>query len=231
MVIFIIYQGKMEVTEYHIEADFNLKVMHVSDLHDYDYKKSDIDKALTYEPDIIVITGDIIDRRRFDLKKSLGFIDLLEGYPIYYVTGNHEAWSNQTDQILLALEEKGIHVLRNETLTYKNIKITGFDDPAYMNVPDDLEIGQILLAHRSENIPQYSTFDVDVIFTGHAHGGQFRLFGQGLLSPNQGLLPEYTSGVHQLNGSSAVISRGLGNSIFPLRLFNRPEIIITTIGD
>ena len=72
---------------------------------------------------------------------------------------------------------------------------------------------------------------MDLIFTGHAHGGQFRipLIGGGLVAPDQGLFPEFTSGLHIRGSSIMFISRGLGNSIVPIRIFNRPEIIAVTL--
>lgn len=89
----------------------------------------------------------------------------------------------------------------------------------------------ILLSHRPEYFDVYSSFDIDLVFCGHAHGGQFRIFGQGLYAPGQGVLPKLTEGVHTKNGTSIIISRGLGPSRFPFRLFNRPEIVCVTSGD
>lgn len=87
----------------------------------------------------------------------------------------------------------------------------------------------ILLSHRPEYFEVYSEFDIDLVFSGHAHGGQFRFFGRGLYAPGQGVLPKLTEGVHENNGTTLVISRGLGPSRFPLRLFNRPEIVSVTV--
>lgn len=225
---FIILYQPLQVTVYDIDADFDLKVMQISDLHDYELTEQEINKGLAHKPDIIVITGDFIDRRRYNLERSLSILDHLKDYPIFYVTGNHEAWSGHTQEIIDALEEKNVRVLRNTSVTYKGIKITGIDDPSY-NHSTSIPETDILLAHRSGMIPYYTQGELDVVFTGHAHGGQFRIFGQGIFSPDQGFMPKYTSGVHQLNDSYAVISRGIGNSIFPIRLFNRPEIVIVNI--
>ena len=85
---------------------------------------------------------------------------------------------------------------------------------------------QILLSHRPELFSIYAKNNIDLSFTGHAHGGQFRLpFIGGLIAPAQGFFPEYTSGMHSKGSSTLLISRGLGNSIIPIRIFNRPEII------
>lgn len=88
----------------------------------------------------------------------------------------------------------------------------------------------ILLAHEPQFIEEYSSAGYDYIFSGHAHGGQIRLpILGGLFSPGQGILPRYTSGVHNAGNGKMIISRGLGNSSFPIRVFNRPEIILAEI--
>jgi len=73
---------------------------------------------------------------------------------------------------------------------------------------------------------------VDLVFAGHAHGGQFRFpFLGGLFAPNQGLFPKYTSGVYTEADTSMVVSRGLSNSIIPVRVFNRPELVVVTLRE
>jgi len=241
IVLGFLYYGNtaLQVSKYTIHTDklngTTFKVMHLSDFHDYKYNEMTFSKLLNMEsPDIIVITGDLIDRRRFDLEHSLEFIDVLKDYPIYYVTGNHEAFSGQTELIVSELEKKDVTVLRNDVVKIAkedtNIQIVGLDDLAYQNdkavaLDDDFSI---LLSHRIKLVSRY---DADVSFSGHAHGGQIRIFGQGLISPDQGFLPEYTSGMFKLGNTMSFMSRGLGNSIFRLRVFNRPEIVVVTIGN
>ncbi len=88
----------------------------------------------------------------------------------------------------------------------------------------------ILLSHRPEYFDVYVSSDIDLIFSGHAHGGQFVLpFIGGLFAPGQGFFPEYTSGAHNTDNTTLIISRGLGNSLFPLRINNPPEIIIAEL--
>lgn len=89
----------------------------------------------------------------------------------------------------------------------------------------------IMLVHEPQYLEHYDNLKTDFIFAGHAHGGQIRLFGQGLFSPGQGFFPRLTSGINCHNHSKMVISRGLGNSTFPFRVFNRPEIVLTEIGN
>ena len=89
---------------------------------------------------------------------------------------------------------------------------------------------KILLSHRPELFDTYSESDVDLVFSGHAHGGQFRIpFIGGVVAPEQGLFPKLTAGIHTKNDTSMIISRGLGNSIIPVRIFNRPELIVVTL--
>lgn len=88
----------------------------------------------------------------------------------------------------------------------------------------------VLLAHETQFLEEYSVANYDYIFSGHAHGGQIRVpFLGGLFSPGQGILPKYTSGVHKAGNGQMIVSRGLGNSSFPIRIFNRPEIILAEI--
>lgn len=91
---------------------------------------------------------------------------------------------------------------------------------------------RILLAHEPQYLRYYSAGRPDLIFSGHAHGGQFCLPGKerrGLFAPDQGVFPKLTSGCHRFAGSTMYISRGLGNSSFPLRLNNPPEIVCVEV--
>ena len=202
-------------------------------------------------PDIIIITGDLIDRRRYDLDAAMLFIDgAMEIAPIYYVSGNHEAWSNNYENIVQRLSNAGVEILDDKKMQLEigesTIEILGLSDPAFLtskyaegtdtsrlveqlNRLSDNLVFQILLSHRPEFFDLYADANMDIIFSGHAHGGQFRIpFIGGLVAPNQGIFPKYVDGVHTRNGSTMFISRGLGNSIVPIRICNRPEIIAVT---
>ncbi len=87
---------------------------------------------------------------------------------------------------------------------------------------------RILLSHRPEYIKMYSFAEIDLALTGHAHGGQFGIpfTDTGVYVPNQGFFPAYAAGVKTEGDTVEIISRGLGNSIFPQRLFNRPELVL-----
>lgn len=239
VIIVFLHHGNtaLQVTHYNIKTNklnhTSIKVLQISDFHDYKFNEDQIIAILNEQsPDIIVVTGDLIDRRRYNLEHSLSFIDLLYEYPVYYVTGNHEAWSGKTPHIVSELEHRGVTVLRNEVVTIEkdmeSIQILGIDDLVFGNktpieLSDDLSL---LLSHRILMVNQYQA---DISFSGHAHGGQVRLFGRGLISPDQGWLPKRTHGVFENGSTMSVMSRGLGNSTVKLRIFNRPEIVIVTI--
>lgn len=92
------------------------------------------------------------------------------------------------------------------------------------------EFFQILLTHEPQYVDIYDKPEFDLIFAGHAHGGQVRLpFIKGVFSPGQGFWPKYTAGVYQKQWSKMVVSRGLGNSTCPIRVFNRPELVVVTL--
>lgn len=222
------------------------RIVQVSDLHDAtfgDKQQRLVNKIQQTKPDMIVITGDIIDSNRYNLQNSLDLIDqIVKISDVYYVTGNHEVATNDVEKIKEELMARGVRVLSNETVTVERagetISLTGIDDPlmgevasrmiADSRVPSDAFT--VLLAHRPEDFQAYVDAGIDVTFSGHAHGGQFRIPGiGGLVAPGQGYFPKYTAGIHEQGQSKLVVSRGLGNSIIPIRLFNLPEIVVVTL--
>lgn len=244
-----------EVGSKRLPASFDgYKIVQLSDLHDSllgEKHSYVVDEIKIISPQAIFITGDFIDSNRYDLDQSLLIIKELQGIaPIYYVTGNHEIATNDTDHIKESLRELGVEVLTDEadvitSSSGETIAIGGVEDPLASSLADDVAIQQsisrafdrldedvfkILLSHRPEQFDTYASNEIDLTFSGHAHGGQFRIPGfGGLLSPGQGLFPKLTSGVHEKDGSQLVVSRGLGNSIMPVRLFNKPEIVTVTL--
>ena len=220
------------------------RITQVSDLHDglFGNKQEHlVEKVENTKPDVIFITGDIIDSNRYNLEQSLDavrqFVDIAE---VYYVIGNHEVATNQVEEIYEALSEIGVHVMSNTSLTLtiegESINVVGIEDPlnglstqtmlnkAFKKANTDLFT--ILLAHRPEEFNNYVQNQVDLVFSGHAHGGQIRIPGiGGLVAPSQGLFPKYTAGTFEEDVTTMNVSRGLGNSKFPFRIFNLPEII------
>lgn len=235
------------------------KIVHISDLHNKSFGKNNsrlLKQISKLKPDIIVISGDLIDKRRTDLSdiciaKKL-IIDLLSIANVYYVTGNHEVSSPVRSDFLSFIRSTPVHLCDNSSFTLKrgnsNINISGIKDPTslglfrfsdyieqYSDILNSIRNKShsefnILLSHRPELIEYYEKEKFDLVFSGHAHGGQVRLpkIG-GLYAPSQGILPVYTEGMHQLNHTTLVVSRGLGNSSIPLRIFNRPNLILVTL--
>ena len=240
-----------------VPQNFNgYKIVQLSDLHSKSFGNNQSDlvkKVKKVNPDLIVFTGDLIDSDRYDEKISLTLMEkLVQIAPVYYVTGNHEWWSGKFNSLEDKLKDTGVQVMRNtvEEIIIGNDKIQmiGIDDPAKVNesyveraiAEEDItnsikgfEEGvdfKILLSHRPELFSLYSQYEFDVVFSGHAHGGQVRIpFIGGLVAPNQGLFPEYSSGMHDVDNTTMIVNRGLGNSIIPLRVFNRPEIVVVTL--
>lgn len=231
------------------------KIVQVADLHgkSFDSKQQKLIRQINQaEPDLIVMTGDLIDSRRNGEEAALILMKQLTAkYPVYFVTGNHEVRRNLT--LLPMLEEIGVQILRNTAVpvTYKGADITllGIDDPTTtrwsegLQEPDgirksldtaekntDSSAFKLLLAHRPEYLSLYAERKVDLVLSGHAHGGQIRLpFTDGLYAPGQGFFPKRTAGRYKIDPTQLVVSRGLGNSLFPFRLFNRPEIVVVTL--
>ena len=230
------------------------KIAHVSDLHNAEFGKEN--SVLTglikkEKPDIIAITGDLVDAKRTDIELALNFIkELKKIAPCYYVTGNHEAWIGERYQLL---EEEmlgeGVVILHDssELLTKDNeeIQIAGLDDPDFTGRDTfaqesrtaarlhNMDLGDeycILLSHRPEMFEEYVSEGIDLVLSGHAHGGQFRIpFIGGLIAPDQGVFPKYDAGMYSEKDTTMIVSRGLGNSIIPFRINNRPEIGIVEL--
>lgn len=229
-----------------VPANFDgLRIVQVSDLHDARFGNNQqklIAKVKDTNPDYIFITGDVIDSNRYDLKQSLQAVKgLVELADVYYVLGNHEVASNKVNEIYEALSSLGVHVMANESTVLERdgerLAILGIEDPlmgrsteemlemATAYVPEDML--KLLLAHRPEVFSTYVTQGIDLVFSGHAHGGQVRIPGiGGLVAPGQGLFPKFTAGLYEEERTKMVVSRGLGNSSVPYRIFNLPEIIV-----
>ena len=95
------------------------------------------------------------------------------------------------------------------------------------SLADDESSYSIFLAHRPELCESYARCNIDLVLSGHAHGGQFRLpFIGGLIAPDQGIFPKYDAGLFTNGSTNMIVSRGLGNSIIPIRFNNRPEVIV-----
>lgn len=223
-------------------------IAQISDLHNAEFGRDNsvlIDKLNASNPDIIVFTGDTVDNFHTDIESALIFIEqAIKIAPCYYVTGNHEAWIGHVE--FSELENKmiswGVVVLHGEGVLLEKedeiIFLVGIDDPDYSygfskKLPElvNREHFTILLSHRPEYFDEYVSCGYDLVLSGHAHGGQFRLpFIGGILAPNQGWFPKYDSGAFTKENTTMIVSRGLGNSVVPIRINNPPELILIELN-
>ena len=230
------------------------KIVQLSDLHGHEYGEGNSDllaRVAGERPDLIAITGDLIDREGQlqmvpALAKGLAAIA-----PTYYVTGNHE-WALGTarvKELKNLLAQCGVTALSNQYEILERdgaqIVLAGVDDPngyADQTTPEELaaRLGSqapglytVLLAHRNDRFDQYAAAGYDFVLSGHGHGGIIRLpFVGGLMGTGRELFPKWTSGLYTLGDSTLFVSRGLGNNTTPVqgfRIFNRPELAEITL--
>ena len=238
------------------EAFDAYKIVQISDLHDAQIGKNNeklIAMTAETEPDCIVLTGDFVDSSRFHPERSLSVAEaLVKIAPVYYVSGNHEAILPDEDYQALTdgLRGLGVCVLEDESAELtrggQSIRLIGLTDIGFH--PGTLEEKKdalrtalsallpedefsVTLAHRPELMDVYTECGAPLVLSGHAHGGQIRLPGMGgLIAPGQGLFPKYTEGKYEENGTTLVVSRGIGNSVLPLRVNDRPQIVVVQLA-
>lgn len=240
----------VEVASEKLPAAFDgFTIVQISDLHNARFGK-DQEKLVALlkaaQPDLIAITGDLIDKRRPGMQNVLRFVERAVAIaPVFYVTGNHEAKSKEFPLLKEALGRLGVTLLLDRTVSIERggaqIALAGLSDARFVTA-DKAKFAAVsaqklsaflpkegftlLLAHRPELFAVYRAAGADLTLCGHAHGGQFRLpLVGGLIAPNQGLFPKYTAGLYREEGKCMVVSRGLGNSSIPIRLNNHPEVV------
>ena len=227
------------------------RIAQVSDLHNAEFGEGNqrlLKMLREAEPDMIAITGDLIDSRKTNIVVALAFAkEAVKIAPCYYVSGNHEARVSEYQDLKTGLEEAGVTVLDDAQVKIEvsgeSITVIGVNDPSFHAdyLTSDAEVMDrklselssedagftLLLSHRPELFDAYVAHDMDLVLTGHAHGGQFRLpLIGGLIAPNQGLFPKYDAGLYSDGSTNMIVSRGLGNSIIPFRFNNRPEVVL-----
>lgn len=254
---FCYYQNnKLDITHYTIKsntAEKSFKIVHLSDFHSKPFK-SVLNKTQELKPDFICITGDFINDHGKNKEKMLDYAEnLVKIAPVYYITGNHERRLDYFDDLMCQLKKAGFNVLLNEVTENSFCSILGLDENqadfkdyiarkkgtfVYKNMSKYFEKLEkhngfkIVLSHFPENFEgikelNYKQYDFDLQLSGHAHGGQWIIF-KPLFSPGQGVFPKYARGSFGKR-PKLIISRGLGNSEFPLRLFNHPEIVVINV--
>ncbi|MBQ8057817.1 MAG: metallophosphoesterase [Ruminococcus sp.] len=260
LTLWIAFENKaLETNYFTIESDKipasfdSFKIAHISDLHNAEIGKDNkrlIRELKSANPDIIAVTGDIIDSRNTDVNIAVNFMkEAVQIAPCYFVNGNHEERVPvEYEKLKYELLNLNVTMLENDSIKIENdgefITIAGINDPVFYadivrpnltetsinNVIPDDDSFTVLLSHRPELFELYVKYNCNLVLTGHAHGGQFRLpFIGGLYAPHQGAFPEYDSGLYTKQNTNMLVSRGIGNSLFPFRINNRPEIIIAEL--
>lgn len=253
------YNG-LKIRHYKIDSDKVMKQVRialVTDLHSCSYgeNQEELVSAIDEQsPDIIALSGDIFDDEMEDGNTECFLSRIAGRYKCYYVTGNHEFWSGSEafSEKMAILEKYDIPVLSGDCDTIQVgdtlISICGVDDPDSYVVPEysaemteQLKAAEsasaddeytVLLSHRPELIELYNEYDFDLVLSGHAHGGQWRIpfLLNGLFAPDQGLFPRYAGGMYTGEDMTMIVSRGLARESTRVpRFYNPPELVIIDI--
>lgn len=232
----------------------SVRLVLITDLHSTLYGENQCE-LISYideiKPDIVLLGGDIYDDVRDNENSRILLKDMVNKYPCYYVSGNHEYWSYNISEIKDEIRSLGVTVLEGEgeniSVNNQNILLCGVDDPdcsiaeygegrdwykelyGCNNIVSENQYS-ILLSHRPERAEDYKNTSFDLILSGHAHGGQFRIpfVLNGLYAPHQGFFPEYAGGEYDLGRNKMIVSRGLMITYIP-RIFNPPELVVVNI--
>ena len=238
----------LQLTEYTVSSDRcpdgfdGFKIIQLSDLHGSDFGDRLVEQVRRQEPDIIALTGDFVTDSG-DLEAVRALVpELVKICDVYFVSGNHEFGSRLADEVRGIMEDAGVKYLGNDAVVLErngdSIVLAGVEDPlAYADMPSPPELMaelddkypdsyKILLGHRNYWMEEYPELPVDLILSGHAHGGLVRLPGiGGLIGTDRTLFPDYDAGLYENGRYTMIVSRGLGNYVPISRLFNRPEIV------
>ena len=252
-ILFLIYNqvqiSKFKINKVSIESEKLNSEIRISQITDFHSNKNiNITKLVKsirdYNPNIIVLTGDILDSKTEDLSLVFSLVDVINTVkkPIFFVEGNHEGLNPKRDEFLEGLEEKGVIILDNKAtmlnIDGEKIRLMGIsffaEREEFQKILDRAtpNIYDILLSHSPNRPINYLDDRIDLVLSGHTHGGQIRLpvIG-GVIAPGQGLFPKYDKGLVQLEqGALLHIDSGLGNSILPIRFLNPVQISEITIN-
>ncbi len=233
----------------------SIRIVLITDLHSHIYGENQSKLVSLIEkqkPDIIALAGDIADDV-VPIEGTKQFLSGIKGMaPIFYVSGNHEYWSNDIKNIKALFKRYNVNVLENNyqniSIRNSNLIICGVEDPEVIRYENtnsnyieefknsfselrDKPQYKILLAHRPELIELYKESGFDLVLSGHAHGGQVRIpfIINGLFAPNQGWFPKYAGGKHQHESLVHIVSRGLSYNPRLPRIFNPPEVVVIEV--
>ncbi|MFB1050137.1 metallophosphoesterase [Paraliobacillus sp. JSM ZJ581] len=225
----------------------SLKILQLSDIHNKIFGKDNkllIDEIKSLHPDIIVLTGDLIDRKTTDFTAMFDLVEQLQSIndQIFFVSGNHEWGNEKTVEIFTGLVARDIHMLDNTSRTIEVdenvIQLAGVAD--YATEHDDLSAAMfhtqdenytVLLSHVPDITHHLANEPIDLILSGHTHGGQIRVpFIGALVAPGQGYLPALDKGLYQWSDDKYLhVDSGLGTTWLPIRFLNQSQMTMITI--
>ena len=260
IILFSAFDNRLKIVNYNLKTDkisSPVKLALITDLHCCLYGENQLQLIRAIDknkPDAVLLGGDIFDDYYVNNNSHILIDNIVQKYKTYYVSGNHEWWSEKMYEHFDYLKNAGVIILRGDSdwlnINDSRIVISGIDDPE-VNVYNkshatceeqletvaeniDSEYYNVLLTHRPENVQQYFKHDFDLVLSGHAHGGQGRIpfILNGLYAPNQGFFPELAGGIYDFDGKKMIVSRGLSreNTELP-RIFNRPELVFVSINN
>jgi predicted MPP superfamily phosphohydrolase len=237
---------KFDITHYEIHSDkvvTPVRAVMLADLHNDSYgpkMKKLVQAVRNQKPDLILMPGDMCDIDHQE-EHTLEFFREMSDIPMYYSTGNHEEFRNDLPILLNMIKKTGVNIPEHTGMVFQKgdtrleiLSLPCYKQEYYFKAPDisaqfHTDGYRILLAHRPEWFNLYRDVKCDLITSGHAHGGQWRIPGtdQGVFAPEQGMFPKLTSGMHELGHNKMIINRGLVRFYHMApRLYNNPEITV-----
>lgn len=252
------FDTRLKIRHYELHSDKiaePVRIVLLTDLHSCKYGEGQAELIAAIDeqrPDVILLGGDICDDKIPNDNTEALLEGIADRCPCYYVTGNHEYWSRDIDSILELFRSYGVTVLSGTSdmpeIQGQFINICGISDPdiarytdstvgageqlqALEHVPDN-GYYTVLLAHRPEWIDTYAEYHFDLVLSGHAHGGQWRVPGlvNGIFAPDQGVFPRYAGGRYVKDSMTMIVSRGLARESTSVpRIFNRPELVVVDL--
>ena len=256
--LFSAFDVRLKTVRYTVQSEkigAPVRIALVTDLHSCSYGKGQRTLVAAIEkqnPDILLLGGDIFDDGLPDRNTEIFLAAIADNYPCYYVTGNHEYWSYRVDEMLYTLRKYRVEILDGKTKTIEikgqKLSLSGIDDPDAAYYSDarevlytqlneirnerDKNLYSVLLAHRPSYIELYRKYKFDLVLSGHAHGGQWRIpyLLNGVFAPDEGWFPKYAGGQYRFADGQMIVSRGLARESTRVpRIFNRPELVIVDL--
>lgn len=246
-IMFALYQNyHLVITKYEYKSSKvsnqldGYKIVQISDLHNQIFgigQKTLLKKISSESPDVIFVTGDVVDINHTFYKPSEDFFKgAVKIAPVYYVTGNHEKWmlrrngkkAERLQKFFSDIESYGVSYIDDEEVDMGDYTLTGVADSSLGNDITTSGSGlNVMLAHEPDYIANYRKAGADLVFCGHVHGGQMIFPGKGgIFAPGFSMFPKYYTGIYEQENTTMVVSRGLGNSLLPFRINNYPEIVV-----